>query len=252
MARKKRRGSSVDNIVLEQVNPRRRRRVRVYTVLSVMLALLAAFVGGEITGRQGELAAEARQQTLEKEVKQLQASLQSARDELALHRTSTKVAESAQAQVRQEIKTLRDQVAELEEAVAFYKNVMAPGSEEEGLHIEKLDISATDEANVYSYKLVLTQLGDNRAYLAGQVQMNLSAREADQDLSLGGSDMLAEGSETKFRFRYFQELTGQLKLPEGVSPSRLKVEAVATGRRRDRAEKDFTWQLQEKNGAWAG
>lgn len=245
--RKKRR--SPEELMLIPVDPVRRRRVRVYAGLGLVLALLVAFFGGEIRGRQGELNAEQERDELVQEVKQLRRELQTARDELALQRTSTEMAEQAQTQVRQQIKSLRDQVAELEEAVSFYKNVMAPGSRDEGLHIEKFDLAETDEPGLYRYKLVLTQVGDNRAYLSGQVQLKLAATRGEEAVAVGHSDLLAEGSETSFRFRYFQELGGRLRLPEGVAPGRLTVEAVATGRRRDRAEKEFNWRLQESNGA---
>lgn len=238
--------------MLIPVDPLRRRRVRVYLSLAVALALILAWVGGEIRGRQGELSAEQERDELAQQVKQLEKELQSARDELALQRTSMTMAEQAQTQVRQQIKSLRDQVAELEEAVLFYKNVMAPGSREEGLHIEKFDLVEAGEPGLYRYKLVLTQLGDNRAYLSGQVQLKLAATRGEENLAIGHSDLLADGSETSFRFRYFQELSGRLRLPEGVAPDKLTVEAVATGRRRDRAEKEFNWRLQESNGARPG
>lgn len=248
MARRKKKKSPQD-LMLIPVDPVRRRRIRVYTALGVVLALLLAYVGGEIRGRQGELSAERERDELVLRVKQLTQELQSARDELALQRTSAEMAEQAQDQVRQEIKSLRDQVAELEEAVSFYKNVMAPGSEEEGLHIEKFDLEPAGEPGLYRFKLVLTQLGNNRAYLSGQVQLQLSGTRAEQTVALGHSEILAEGSETSFQFRYFQELSGRLRLPEGVAPESLTVEAVATGRRRDRAEREFNWRIQESNGA---
>lgn len=250
MARKKR-GSSADEVMLVPVVPARRRRIRVYGGLGAALLLVVAFVAGDISGREGERAAERERDRLASEVSELQDKLKAARDELALHRTSAEMADQAQAQVRQEIRTLRDQVAELEEAVSFYKNVMAPGSDEEGLHIEKLAMAPADEPHTYDYKLVLTQLGNNRAYLSGQVQLQFTGQLEGKEVSLGG-ELLSDNSETGFRFRYFQELTGRVRLPEGMAPSRIKVEAVATGRRRDRAERDFTWQLQENNGAGTG
>lgn len=240
MARKKRR-SSADDVILVPVVPAHRRRWRVYGGLAVVLLALAAFVAGDISGRQGERAAERERDRLTAEVAELQDKLKAARDELALHRTSAEMADQAQSQVRQEIRTLRDQVAELEEAVSFYKNVMAPGSDDEGLHIEKLDITAANEPGTYDYKLVLAQLGNNRAYLSGQVQLQVTGQQQGEEVSLD-SGVLTDNSETGFRFRYFQELTGRIQLPEGMDPSRIKVEAVATGRRRDRAERDFNWQ----------
>lgn len=251
MARKKRKRSSVENLVMVPVNPQRQRRIRVYSGIAVVLGLVLTFFVGQITGRQGELTAEQENGQLHTQVKELRKNLQDARDQLAVHRTQTAVAEQAQAQVQQRIKSLQDQVAELEEAVAFYKNVMSPGSDDRGLHIEKLDLSPGDKNGTYNYRLVLTQRGDNRAYLSGQVQLVITGMQGDKQVSLNHVP-LEDGSETSFHFRYFQELDGTLKMPEGFTPRQVKVRAVASGRRSDHDERDFTWQLQEKTSARAG
>jgi hypothetical protein len=256
MARSNRKKARQD-VVLEEVVPARRRRWRVYLSLVAALAVLGAFVFGVLHGRQQEVSLERERDRLSDRVEQLEKELRTTRDQLALQRTSTRMAEQAQSKVRDEIRTLRDQVAELEEAVAFYKNVMAPGSREEGLYIEQLDLAPTEKPRVFDFRLVLTQLGDNRAFLSGQVQFEVAGQrpgeaEGESKAVTLGSDVLRQGSETGFRFRYFQELTGRIELPEGVEPNRVTVKAVATGRRRDRAEREFTWELQESDRAWAG
>ena len=51
--------------------------------------------------------------------------------------------------------------------MAFYKSVMAPGSVEQGLRIEKFDLAATSTEGEFAFRLVLTQVGDNRNNIAG-------------------------------------------------------------------------------------
>lgn len=250
MARRAR--SSVADMVLVPVDRRRRLRLRLYGALAVILAVLGAFVGGQMTVHHNNDVLERDRSRLQARVASLETSLQSARNELALHRTGTEVAQQAQEQVRSEIRDLRGQLAELEEAVAFYKSVMAPGSVEQGLKIEKLDLAATPSAGEYAFRLVLTQVGDNRNNIAGDVLFRVAARDGDQIIQLNGSDMLVEGSETRFRFRYFQELGGKLRLPEGVVPEQITVEAINSARRNQKTEKTYIWQLQERSGAWAG
>lgn len=249
MARRKA-GKTHQDVVLEEVVPARRRRWRVYTSLAVVLALVGVYFLGLVNGRQQELNLERERNQLAEQVEELQSKLRTTRDQLALQRTSTRMAEQAQSQVRGEIRTLRDQVAELEEAVAFYKNVMAPNQKEEGLSIEQLDLAPTDEARTLDFRLVLTQLGDNRVFLDGQVQIRVTGQRDEDGVTLS-NDVLSAGSETRFRFRYFQELTGRIELPEGFEPTGVTVRAVATGRRQARAEREFNWTLED-NRDWAG
>ncbi|MFN3714638.1 MAG: DUF6776 family protein [Alcanivoracaceae bacterium] len=249
---KKRPGSPVDDMVLVPINRRRRRRLRVYGSLAVLLLLMAAFVGGQISVRENTSRLERDRARLTDQVTRLDSALQSARNELALHRTGTQVAQQAQEQVRSEIRDLRGQLAELEEAVAFYKSVMAPGSVEQGLRIERFELAPAGTSGEVAFRLVLTQVGDNRNNVAGDVLLRLAGRQGNEAVQLSGSDMLVEGSETRFRFRYFQELTGRLRLPDDVQAEQITVEAISGTRRNQKTEKTYIWQLQERSGAWAG
>ena len=239
-------------MVLVPLDRRRRRRMRVYGSLMVTLVVLGAFVAGQISVRENTSRLERERSRLSDQVRVLDSSLQSTRNELALHRTGTQVSQQAQEQVRSEMRDLRGQLAELEEAVAFYKNVMAPGSVEQGLRIEKFDLAPSGVPGEVAFRLVLTQVGDNRNNVAGDVLLRLSGTRGEQTVLLSGSDILAEGSETRFRFRYFQELTGRLRLPEGLQPEQITVEAISGARRNQKTEKTYVWQLQERSGAWAG
>lgn len=249
MAGKKKR-SSAANLTLMPVDLRKRRRIRVYTSLAVVFALLAAWIGGDIVGRHRDNSTEVALAQAEVDANKLRVELQTARDELALLRTGSQVAQEAQDKVRGEIRELRGQIAELEEAVAFYKNVMSPGSGEQGLRIEKLDLAAGKGANVINYRLVLTQVGDNRRYLSGDVKMMLAGRRGEEAVEVPVATLLASGSETRFKFRYYQELTGSLTLPEDVVAEQITVKANVSGR--DNKEKSFIWQMQETSSAWSG
>ena len=165
--------------------------------------LLVLFVAGLWVGNSGSLDTSATNQRLRAELKSKKRELDAARNELALYRTDTEVTRQARETLRQEIKGLRDQTAELEEAVAFYKNVMAPGSEG-GLQIEKATLQPTDEPNLYSYKVVLVQAGDNRNYLSGDISLTLKGTRDGEAFALTGEDWLADGGETRFGFAIFR------------------------------------------------
>ena len=47
----------------------------------------------------------------------------------------------------------------------------------------------------------------------------------------------------KFRFRYFQNINGEMILPEGFQPREVMVVAQSSGRNAQRLEKTFDWPL---------
>ncbi|WP_111658351.1 DUF6776 family protein [Isoalcanivorax indicus] len=248
--RRKKRSSE---LTLMPVDLRRQTWVRALLSLVAVLAVVLAFFGGYHSGGSEGWATNIEQQRLKAKVKQLESALREARDELVLHRTGSEVTYQAQEQVRQELRGLRDQIAELEEAAAFYKNVMSPGAGEQGLRIERFELSATDTPGVFSYRLVLTQVGDNSNFIAGDVSMTLDGQQDGNRITVSGNDLISQDdSTTQFRFRYFQELSGRLELPGEILPRNITVEAVASGRGGQRTERQFGWQLQERDSARAG
>jgi len=234
---------AVSELTLMPVDLRRQRRQRISWILVTALAVMLAFVGGYFSAGNDGWGASIDQQRQRMKINRREASLREARDELALHRTNSEVSYQAQEQVRQELRGLRDQIAELEEAVAFYKNVMSPTEGEQGLRIERFDVTRTETEGVYQYRLVLTQIGDNRNFIAGDINLTLDGQRAGSPVSIPGAELIStDASNTRFRFRYFQELSGRLELPPEIVPGTITVEAVAGGRGGQRVEQQFGWQ----------
>ncbi|KGD65047.1 hypothetical protein Y5S_01481 [Alcanivorax nanhaiticus] len=242
MAKKPKSRAGIDDVVLIPVSPSQRKKRRRLLISGAIVAALVLFFGGLWSGNSGALDTSETNRRLRAELKSQSRELEAARNELALYRTDTEVTQQARENLRQEIKGLRDQAAELEEAVAFYKNVMAPGGSERGMQIEKLTLQPTEKEGEYSYKVVLVQSGDNRNYLSGDISLTLRGSRDGQAIKLSGSDWLNDGSETRFRFRYFQELNGRFILPEGVEIIALDVDAESGGRNRYETQKTIKWQ----------
>lgn len=240
MIRKKK----TSELTLMPVDLRRQAWLRAVFALGTVLVLVLAFFAGYSSGGSDGWATNLDQQRLKHRVNQLEGQLREARGELALHRTGNEVSYQAQEQVRQELRGLRDQIAEMEEAVAFYKNVMSPGDVEQGLRIERFDVAPTDRDGVFSYRLVLTQVGDNRNFVAGEVSMTLDGQQDGNRITVSGTDLISQDdSTTSFRFRYFQELSGRLEVPDGVLPRNITVDAATSGRGGQQTERQFGWQL---------
>ena len=242
MAKKPKSRAGIDDVMLVPVSPSQQKKRRRILVVSAIAAAMLLFFGGLWSGNSGALDTSETNRRLRAELKSASRELEAARNELALYRTDNEVTQQARENLRQEIKGLRDQAAELEEAVAFYKNVMAPGGAERGMQIEKLTLQPTGEEGQYSYKVVLVQSGDNSNYLAGDIDLTLRGSRAGEPVTLTGDSWLDDGSETRFRFRYFQELNGRFHLPEGVEISALDVDAESGGRNSYKTQKTIKWQ----------
>ena len=48
-----------------------------------------------------------------------------------------------------------------------------------------------------------------------------------------------------FKFRYFQDFTGTLVIPEGLKPEQVVVTAATSGKDGKRVQKTFSWAFEE-------
>ena len=53
------------------------------------------------------------------------------------------------------------------------------------------------------------------------------------------------GDQIRLGFRYFQNVTGEMVLPEGFTPERIELVSKSTGRDAVEVEKKFGWLVQQ-------
>ena len=221
----------------------------VITTLAVVAALLLAayFYGMRVAVSEREQMVLERAE-LEDDLQQQQQRLSELKQEIAVYKHGTEVTRQATEEVRLENKRLRDQIAELQESVAFYKGVMDPSRNVRGLKIENLELESTGNEKRFRYKFVLTQVADNSRYIEGTVYFSLVGLVNGEKAVLQLKEVSQEVEDVgaKFRFRYFQDFSGELVLPEAFAPEQVKIVAQSRGRGAVRLEEMYDWPKQEK------
>lgn len=144
--------------------------------------------------------------------------------------------------MRKLVRDLQTQVAKLEEDVTFYKGIMAPNSVDKGLRVSKIEIKPSKKGR-FRYSVMMTQVADNSRFVKGVAALNvvglikgkrvvIPIRDLDDKVTTLG---------TKFRFRYYQELAGEITLPPSFVAQQLQVVLQSTGAKSQRLEKTHPW-----------
>lgn len=225
---------------------------RLITRIIVLCLMLALAVGGYYFGQwsvwhergtavaeRNELRVTARQQ--EKELVEL-------RRRLLVTESSNAVDKQAQQEVQQTVLNLNARIAKLENELHFYQRVMAPEKADRGLRIDRFDIKPTDDPRVFDYQLVITQVTDNNSFIEGRALVSLvGSRGQTLNVTLPLKDVSPEVDElsVRFRFRFFQNVAGQIHLPEDFKPEKVQVILQSTGNKAMRIETEFDWISQE-------
>ncbi len=148
--------------------------------------------------------------------------------------------------LQNDVKSFRDRIAALEEEVAFYQALMAPSSVKQGLQIAEFQVSAGRGRGEFEFEILLTQVAQQRSWISGDVEMTL------QGLSEGGAEQVlsltdisdADPYPLPYRFRYFQDLSGTMRLPAGFEPRSVTIRAKAQKGRDAAHERIFEWAVQ--------
>lgn len=169
------------------------------------------------------------------------------RQEVANLSLGAEVDRQASEEVRNEVISLKSEIATLQKDISFYRGLMSPGGGEQGLTIGSLDVLATGVPRQYHYKLVVQQLAVRHAQLTGSLQFNIIGRQGERLVTLALKDVSdnVASEHIPLRFKYFQTLEGRINLPANFEPEKIELVAKSTGQNAAVVKKKFGWLIQE-------
>ncbi len=230
------------------VMPHRPQRERSLLALALCAVILAGLIGWGV----GRVQTQARAVTLGSELDALveqHAALLAERDRLEVVLGEAQVAQRVDTGFDDHVRTtLTEQsarIAALEDEVRFYRNIMAPEADGDGVQIARLELMPRIDGRGVRFRLLLAQSARRREEVSGHVELHVLGERAGSAEVLEVEDIGAGRYPMPFRFRYFQDLVGEIDLPEGFRPEGVQVIARGAGADGFRLERTFSWQMQE-------
>lgn len=226
----------------------RLRRTAILLAFTVVAAVAGYAAGLSQSGFRFSSAEESNQ-VLENEVETLREDFRTARQRLINLERGRAIDEQALNQARKTIVDLETRIGSLQSDLTFYKNIMAPSETSKGLQVDSFALVPARNRDSYDFKLVLTQVGNNKSYISGVVAVNIIGMRDEEKEVIALRDLSEDIADlgVKFRFRYFQDVEGSLKLPEEFEPLEIQVVAQAEGRKSSQAERTFNWDDLTEN-----
>jgi Na+-transporting NADH:ubiquinone oxidoreductase subunit NqrC len=145
-------------------------RAIVVIIIGILLAA-GSYYSGHYRGLSAEQSAIAERDQLrilyadaKKEIKQLEQSI-------ANLKLGSEVDRKATEQVRERVVELKNRIAELERDNTFYRDLMRPEGDDEGISVAAPNLELVPGAdNTYEYKMVVKQLSTNRLQVEGYLE----------------------------------------------------------------------------------
>ena len=144
--------------------------------------------------------------------------------------------------VRNDLKLLQEEILELREEVEFYRGIVSPAERQAGLNIQTFKLEPAGEDDLFHFELVMSQVLKNDRFVKGVVKLHLQGVQDGEPQTLNFTEISPnESVSSKFRFRYFQRMEGDIRLPENFVPRNVMVEMAPQGRKA--ISKSFPWPL---------
>ncbi len=167
------------------------------------------------------------------------------RQQLAVLEASRRIDEDAYSQVEERLLELQEELAERQKDLNFYRGIMAPESQAEGLQIKEMSLLQLAEEKYFRMYLVLMQAVNHSRIVSGRVRISVDGVQDGKSVTLDLSQLSRPGEQIEpivFSFRYFQEFERELLLPEGFVAERINVVPVPSRRPSRAVRQSFDWQ----------
>ena len=227
--------------MLYQVVHRKPMHIFKKVLLAIALMAISLTVGlvvGQWSGKEAVLQNGALLQRLNA----LEGLQQSLERELAASKLAADVQEQAAQELQQRLTQLLGEKVELENAVSFYRDLMEVGAKREGLRVASFTVLATNTPQIFQFSILVTQIAEKRKYVAGDIQLKVIGilQGGRQEVIFDAKNAVV-GFPLKLRFKYFQDLVGQIRLPPDFIPERVSISVQQNGKKTTGA--DFEWSL---------
>lgn len=236
-------GSQQQRLVIRQYRPWERFRRNVYLILFIVAVGVGGYFGGVYDSMASISGLTTERDSLQSALQEADRTISTLTQRVGVLEKGGEVDRKATEGIRQTVKELKAQIATLEEDVAFYKGIMAPSADDKGLRISKIDIQPLEGTGRFRYSIMMTQVADNSSYISGLAAVNFVGHKGEEKAILPLREMDANVTDlgVKFRFRYFQEVAGEIQLPDNFTPAQVQVVLQSTGDKAQRVEQTIDW-----------
>jgi hypothetical protein len=240
-------GSKQKKMVVVPYRPGRRIFFAFLTICGVGVSVIAGFLFGYYRTVLTQEIDEYGVQLLQQEISSLQVENADLSRQLTMLDRSSVMDQRATEEVQTIVRDLREREAQLEQDIVYYRQVVSEETGDTGLIVGNLDIHSTREFGHFRYKVVMRQQdADGDTFLIGHVNVNLIGYQDGEQVMLALREISREQDQLDIRlsFKYFQNIEGELVLPEGFEPDRVQIAAVSTEPVGKNISQNFSWVVE--------
>ncbi len=187
---------------------------------------------------------------------QAEKALEQAKESLVMQQQSSQVDNLSTQELANTVKQMQLEQNELLQELKFYRRILAPELDKDGLTIDSFSLAKTETPHQYHFKTTLIQAGKQNTYLKGDLVIKVSGLLVNPDEPTDkGKEVTYSFKQLgsfkpkffQFQFKYFNNFQGFIQLPQGFTAKTISIKAKTKGRRKNQtANKQLIWKPEER------
>jgi hypothetical protein len=182
----------------------------------------------------------AQLETTQRENRGQQRDLEQLQQRVATLTRSDQISREANRDLQSTLAERDEEIAALRADVAFYERLVGSTAQRRGLTVHALKLQPQNNT-AWHFTTTLTQNLNRGAVSTGQLSLTIEGTRAGKLQKLAWTDLRQQPNApgVPYSFKYFQQVEGDVFLPEGFTPVRVTVRLVP--RSGAAIEQSFTW-----------
>ena len=223
---------------MTKLNSPVRRRQRGHPRIALVVLVLAAL----LLGGWGAWRSFAPQPANANETLRAQAArIDTLEQEVATLNRSDQISRQANTDLQATLAERDEEIAGLRTDIAFYERFVGATAQRHGLNVHELKLAPQRDGQAWHFVATLTQNLNRGAVNKGRLLLGVEVSENGKMRRLDWSTLRQQEAApgVDYSFKYFQQVEGDILLPEGVRPVRVVARLVPVSG--VPLEKSFTW-----------
>jgi len=167
--------------------------------------------------------------------------------EKAKSRRDLQIKRQAYDEVAQTLISTSREIASLRENIRFYESIIEGNENKQGLQIKTVSLQSDGTVGNYRYRVIIVNSDYGKKKSKGKLLIEVEGL-MEGDLKTIKVPTGSAGKDAQLLFKYLQRVDGLVTIPEGFLPQRLHLTARLSGKKTEKKEKWYNWNILLNKG----
>jgi len=166
-------------------------------------------------------------------------------EQVAILERAGQIDREAVRQVREQLAGFQEERSKMEEELTFLRSMVSTKEDRNGIQIQRLALAADGGDGRYRYKFTITRNMQSDGVATGWIFFAVDGIRDGEPVWLPLREITEDNTDKlKMRFRHFQDIEGQIRLPDGFKPLKVIIEVKSNNKKFSPVKQRFDWKLE--------